>query len=307
MRKNILITGCGFLATAVIKKLIADDRFTLVVLSRSAPRDAAIQRFIREGKIQFIPADISDPETLRRHQDILEQSHYLLHLAAVIPELASSDFLKQARENIIHNIQGTVNLLEFLPQLEYLCFSSSVSVYTQKKSSLGITEETTVSPDTPYGMSKLAVEHVLTQYGEMKNIPVTLLRFCQLYGPDEPHGMFITRMIAGATQGIIDVTNGEDCRDILFVDDAAEAVRLALEKRATGIYLIASGKAQRVQEVAAGIAAAYGPSVQVINHGASRNLLYISYDISRAQKELGFLPAHPLESGIPKTIHKKNE
>lgn len=308
MKKNVLITGCGFLAASVIKRLVINSQYTLFVLTRGMPQDPYILELIKKRELHLLLADLTDKEKLQSHKETLRTIHYLIHLAAVIPEFSSQEVLQLAKENMDNNVLGTIYLLELLQNLAYVCFSSSVSVYPQQVSNTNVTEETPTKPETFYGWSKLVAENILLNYARTNNIPVTVLRFTQLYGPREPHDMFVTRLIKDAQSGELSlVNNGVGIRDILFIDDAAEAVILALDKQPLGIYNIASGRGYALREIAEEIKNNLSDEVRIMSTENKIDSLARVYAISKANRDLSFSPRHSLSEGIRKTVESLKE
>lgn len=303
LNKNILITGCGFLATAVIKRLVTNPQYTLFVLTKGMPQDPYILELIKKGRVHLLLANLTDKDKLQSHKKTLSTIHYLIHLAAVIPEFSSQEVLQLAKENLENNVLGAIHLLELLQNIAYVCFSSSVSVYPQQMSNTNVTEETPTKPETFYGWSKLVAENILLNYARTRNIPVTLLRFTQLYGPQEPHDMFVTRLIKDAQGGeLILVNNGVGIKDILFIDDAAEAVILALDKQPPGIYNIASGRGYAIKEIAEEIKNNFSGEVRIMSTENKTESFARVYAISKANRDLSFYPRHSLSGGIRKTV-----
>lgn len=304
MKENVLITGSGFLATAVIKKLLKEENYNLFVLSKSELKETYLKNQVKKSKIKFLSGNLSKKDSLAKHKDQLGKIDYLIHLAGIVPKLGEVEFFQCTWENVKTNILGTINLLEFLNNLSYICFSSSIAVYARQNSNQDINENAKTNPNSQYGLSKAFVEDWLKQYSQEYEVPLTVLRFTQLYGPNEPHNVFLSRFINDIVNGrIILINKGEDKKDILFIEDAAEAIRLALHKKASGIYNIASGQAQSIKDIIIMIIKKLGINeIKIVKKNVHKEWSSTVYDISKARRELGFSPKYDLSRGLDVTM-----
>jgi nucleoside-diphosphate-sugar epimerase len=130
---------------------------------------------------------------------------------------------------------------------------------------------------------------------------LTILRFTQLYGPGEPHGVFLQRVfLEKAREGkpIPLVRGGRDERDFLWVEDAASAVQSAVEKQAEGIFNIASGIGTSIKTIAELLCQETGSASELVINDDGEPALSQVYSIDLARKELGFNPVVSMGDGI---------
>lgn len=300
--ENILITGSGFLSCAVARLNLPGNVF---MLSRSPPKDHDVRAMIDQGTLRFIQHDIRVDIAEHPPSGVLASLppiHCLIHLAAAMPEFHTSDLYTIVRENVHTNILGTTNLLNALPYLRYICFASSVSVYGPQQTP--ITEAQHPEPETIYGMSKLVAEKILQKHTDGK-IPLTILRFSAIYGQGEPHNMFLTRMIHDAKKGKINLINeGEDVRDVLFIDDAARAIACAIEKKKDGIFNISSGQGISIRNYA-DLIATYCPAKIIYTSTAQKRSTPTSliYNNEKARRHLDFTPRINIKEGLHRTVN----
>ncbi|MDZ4785642.1 MAG: NAD-dependent epimerase/dehydratase family protein [bacterium] len=207
------------------------------------------------------------------------------------------------RTYIDHNILVTQKLLESIKAVNSkikLVFASSSSVYGDAES-FPTTEFALPSPVSPYGVTKLAAENLVSLYASQFNLSTVSLRYFTVFGPRQRPDMAFTRFCKKALVGeeISIFGDGEQTRDFTFVDDIVEANILASQKGDKGaVYNIGGGTNASVNQV-----------LNIIKNNVGKlNLKYsnkmvgearkTSADTSRAQKELGFYPSITLEEGL---------
>jgi UDP-glucose 4-epimerase len=164
-------------------------------------------------------------------------------------------------------------------------------------------------PSTPYAINHVAVEQYAGYFERTYGITSVLVRFGNIYGPGD---------LGRAGQGVIGtwlacaargeqprlVGNPATTRDYLYVDDAAEAVRLLVEQGARGAYNVGSSIATSVEDVLALVTMAvwvpfeptFGSSEHPTAHVPRSQL-----DCSRLRTATGWLPRTPLVEGIERT------
>ena len=137
----------------------------------------------------------------------------------------SHNLIEDGIESIDINIQGTLNLLEYLPNIQHVCFASSYIVYDKPRVNL-VNETYPTEPTNIYGISKLVTEKFLQVYAQQQNILLNILRFMGIYGPSTPdNGRAIPtfiKMIASDKRPILYGT-GKARRNHVYIDDAIEA------------------------------------------------------------------------------------
>lgn len=173
---------------------------------------------------------------------------------------------------------------------------------------LPMTEDELPSPSSVYGITKLQQEQLATVVGEAHNLPVTILRFFNVYGPGQslrnPYvgvlGTFFRRARSGAHAEIYE--DGQMLRDFVFVDDVVEALRLVTgNERSFGQTLnVGTGEAVTLQEVAEEIFRALGLEPESVVSGRYRvgDIRHAFADVSRLEAVLGFRPRVSFAEGL---------
>jgi nucleoside-diphosphate-sugar epimerase len=131
-----------------------------------------------------------------------------------------------------HNVLATQRLLEAVRRhsIDRLVYASSSSVYGNAPR-YPTTEEDLPHPHSPYGVTKLAAEHLCGLYAENWGIPTVSLRYFSVYGPRQRPDMGFSRFLSAALQDkpVEIYGDGEQIRDFTFVEDVVAATLAAIE------------------------------------------------------------------------------
>lgn len=201
------------------------------------------------------------------------------------------------------NVDATQRLLEAAKSrpLERFVFASSSSVYGDGVS-LPMREDARVSPVSPYGVTKLAAEHLCHLYALSYGVPTVSLRYFTVYGPRQRPDMAFHRFLSAAWTGepITLYGDGTQTRDFTFVADAVAATMAAGDRGEPGaVYNIGGGSRVSVKEVLVLIERVTGRSVRVIREQAQRGDMRDTFaDTTRARSAIGFAPTVSLADGL---------
>jgi dTDP-glucose 4,6-dehydratase len=246
-------------------------------------------------------------------EHVVKDADIIYHLAAVA---GINTVTKSPITTIKINLIGTYNLFQAIektnPRIEKVFLASTSEVYG-KYSFLGkeddLTSQGPVSePRWCYATSKLAAEHLAYSYFLEKKVPVTILRFFNVYGPrqtgESAMHNFIERALHGETLRIFG--SGLQVRSWCFIQDAIEGVMLATSsKKAVGkVFNIGNPKtAITIASLADFIIQLTGSKsiIEYIPKDFADVELRIP-DITLAQKVLGYLPKIDLQEGIKRTV-----
>ena len=169
-------------------------------------------------------------------------------------------------------------------------------------------EDQPLDPLSPYSISKATSEYFCSFANKIYNIPVVLLRLSNVYGPNQGSGRLIPYVIRCCIKGgDLRLTEGEQTKDFLYVDDAVEGmIQSSLNKRAISETInIGSGEEHRIKDVVENIIDLTGSSI-VPQYGEVGNRAYeperLCCDITKAERVLGWRPQYNLENGLKETI-----
>lgn len=205
------------------------------------------------------------------------------------------------------NVLATQRLLEAAKQVgtvERFVYASSSSVYGDT-TDLPMRETSRPRPYSPYGVTKLAAEHLAELYRENFGVPTVSLRYFTVYGPRQRPDMgfhrFIARLLRGEPLPVYG--DGEQTRDFTFIDDIVEANLQSLNDGAAGVYNVGGGSRVTLNEVLAILADLTGRELDLDRQGKQPgDVRHTAADTSRAQSELGYQPRVALREGLARQV-----
>jgi UDP-glucose 4-epimerase len=290
---RVLVTGAsGFLGHAVTSAL-ADRGHVVVALSRSRVE-------VPPKASQHIRADVRSSADM---VDAIAQVDAVCHLAALV---RVRDSLSNPLDYWRTNVGGTLNVLEALvlsatrkaPKL--LILSSTGAVYGTPEHQ-PISEDQTTAPSNPYAATKLAADLAASHVAATGAIGAITLRAFNIAGASSGRTDHdLTRLIpkilavqAGQAHELLINGDGSAVRDFVHVDDMADAFSNALEICRAGdwrVYNIGSGRRTTVREVVSVAEQVTGKTVPIRNAPPANEPPVLVADVSRAMKELDWLP-----------------
>ncbi len=249
-----LVTGAaGFIGSSITDRLLGMGCEVVGVDCFTDYYDTSIKRANISGAMKssgftMVEADLNEVDI----PPLLDGVDWVFHEAAQAGVRMSwgSYFDTYVR----HNILATQRLLEAAKgsQIKRLVYASSSSVYGDTPE-LPLVETARPDPISPYGVSKLAAEHLCHLYFVNFGVPTVSLRYFTVYGPRQRPDMGFNKFIAaGLTGGEIAIFgDGEQTRDFTFISDAVTAnISAAQSDGAVGrVFNIGGGSRISVNEV----------------------------------------------------------
>ena len=297
MRKlNICVTGAnGFLGSKLLERLNCNDN-NVFVIGRNL-------KYIQSNNcrnIHYIECDLNKPIS-KNLLNLVDCIDCLIHLAAYVPKNENEDNIEKSIQT---NIFGTIKLVEAVGKItKKIIYSSTLEVYGAPEN-LPITENNCTEPLTFYGASKLSAEKYLNVYSAKTGLKLIILRFTSIYGPGEMYDRALPNYIRSVIcdEPPVIYGTGIDLRDYLYVDDAVNAIMLAIKSNCGGVYNIASGLAYTKKEVAERIIRLSGKNLKLAFNHADFKPKNIAFDIKKAKNDLSFSPNTDLEEGLMREI-----
>ncbi len=210
---------------------LADDGKEVIYTYRSEP--------LKNTKAIGLKLDLTSTSDLTRHTADLKNVTHLVHAAAMVKH-NREDILQDLYDQLVSPTEAFRQLIKRLPNLRRVVYVSSCSAALAS------------ADPTFYGPGKLLMEGVVRRVAAAQGIPYVNMRFPQLFGPGEPHGIFVTKFME-ALQGneeIQLVNEGSVKKDILYIDDAVGSIRQALvDSINSGEYTITMPRATTIREV----------------------------------------------------------
>jgi len=299
-----LVTGAaGFVGSHVSEALLAQGADVVGV-------DCFTDYYSRDLKERNLAGLRTHPkftfhEAALQHTDagaLMDGVSQVYHLAAQagVRKSWGADF----RTYIDHNIDATQRLLEAAkgkPDLHRFVYASSSSVYGDV-APIPMREDAYLQPLSPYGVTKLAAEHLCHLYFANYGVPTVSLRFFTVYGPRQRPDMAFNRFIRAAF-GQAPITlygDGEQTRDFTFIADIVAANLAAGDRGRPGaVYNIGGGSRVSVTEVLALVAELTGRTLDIRREETQKGDMRDTFaDTSRARADLGFRPGWTLRDGL---------
>ncbi|QAY74585.1 NAD-dependent epimerase/dehydratase family protein [Agromyces protaetiae] len=300
---RVLVTGAaGFIGSTTAEALLGRGHDVVGIDSFTDYYDPARKRRNAEASVaagvRFVEGDLL---TLPL-DDLLADVEVVIHLAGQ-PGVRAS-WGESFDEYLQLNVHTTQRLLEASRRADITRFvyASSSSVYGQADS-YPTDESMLPRPFSPYGVTKLAGEHLVSLYRENYGLPTVSFRFFTVYGPRQRPDMAFSRFFASAIAGapVTVYGDGTQIRDFTFVGDVADALLRvsAHDGPLPPVMNLAGGSSVTVLEVLDTIAAITGRRVDI------EHLPTVNGDVFRtggvahlARETLGWTPRTALANGL---------
>lgn len=229
---RILVTGSeGFIGSHLVENLIKRKyqvkALTLYNFQNSFGWLDALDPSLKK-KVEIIPGDIRDLNFVRNISNNVDS---IIHLAALISIPYS---YISPKSYIDTNINGTYNILEAarINKVKKIVIASSSEVYGTANF-VPITENHSLNAQSPYAASKIAADQIAISFFKSYNLPVTIIRPFNTFGPRQSIRAIIPNIILQAIskKRIVKVGNLFPTRDFTFVDDTVNGFVKALKNR----------------------------------------------------------------------------
>ena len=293
INKPILITGgSGHIGLNLLKKVNKLYSPVYLLVRNTERRDA--------NGVKLIRADLSNKKEINKYRDILKKIKIVVHLAAHVPKKKGEDNFNICMQV---NLTGTMNLVSYLSKGAKFIFASTCEVYGKPMKGR-IRETHPLKPTSYYGLSKLLAEKALGGYCKRKGINLTILRFTSVYGPGE----IINRAIPNFVRNVIKETSpviygdGSDLRDFIYLDDAVNSILASIKKGKNTVYNIATGSSNSIKDVAERIIKLSGKDLKIKFKKRKVDKIDLGFDVSRANRDIGYLPKISLNQGLKKEL-----
>jgi len=299
---RVLVTGvAGFIGSAVARaewergnEVVGIDCFADYY--PRAIKENNIQPLRSVSRFRFVEQNLLHADL----DDLLARVDVVYHQAAQAGVRASwgRDFQIYTANNVL----ATQVLLEACKgrKLRFV-YASSSSVYgdTQR---LPMTEEHPTAPVSPYGVSKLAGEHLARLYWANYGLPTVSLRYFTVYGPGQRPDMAFHRLIKAMLRGeeFVLYGDGNQTRDFTFISDAVAANLEAADRGQAGaVYNIGGGSRVALNEVIALLEKIIGKAARIRHAETQKGDVRHTYaDTTAARRDLDYEPRVGLEQGL---------
>jgi len=302
------VTGAaGFIGSTLCERLVADGWTVRGLDALTDYYDPAVKQrniagLLAGAGFEFVQADLRDAALA----PLLAEIDVVFHLAAQ-PGVRSS-WADGFATYDDHNIRVTQRVLEAVRARPgtRLVFASSSSVYGNPER-VPTDEADPTRPFSPYGVTKLAGEHLCRAYADNFGVDVAVLRYFTVYGPRQRPDMAIHRLIESARRGTPFALfgDGSQIRDFTFVDDVVAAnLAAAAATIPSGMSInVAGGSSTRLTDLVEAVGVAVGSPVPVDWQPAQPgDVARTGGSVGRAAALIGWSPQVSLAEGIARQV-----
>ena len=309
----VVVTGCaGFIGSHLGEALLSlGCRVTgvdaLTDYYDPAQKEDNLRHCLAHPDFTLHRAFLGDLDTV----DLLRGARACFHLAAQAGVRAS--WGDEFDRYLDWNVLATQRLLEACRHpdvaggLTRLVYSSSSSVYGDQPR-YPVTEDDLPMPRSPYGVSKLAAEHLCVLYGANFGVPTSSLRYFTVYGPRQRPDMAFRLYLEAALDGrpFTVYGDGSQTRDFTFVADAVRANLLSVAAPdVTEVYNVGGGarvSLRQALDLLTGALRDLGLDAPAVDYRptADGDVKHTYADRTRVGERIGYAPTVTLEEGLPR-------
>jgi nucleoside-diphosphate-sugar epimerase len=303
-----LVTGAaGFIGSHLCERLLREGHRVVGVDAFTgyyprAVKEANLAGLRTHPEFRFVEMDLARANLV----PVAAEVDFIFHQAGQ-PGVRAS-WGKEFDLYLDHNVRATQQLLETVKdsaRLKRLVFASSSSIYGQTED-LPAREESLPRPYSPYGVTKLAAEHLCRLYHTNHGVPTVALRYFTVYGPRQRPDMGFHKFIQAALEdrSIMVYGDGEQTRDFTYVADVVEANWLALHPRVAGqVFNIGGGLRCSLNQILVVLEEIFGRPVRREYGPPQPGDVHDTWaDTTRAREVLGFSPRVSLREGLARQV-----
>jgi dTDP-glucose 4,6-dehydratase len=305
---NLLVTGgSGFIGSCFVRYILdkyKDYKVINLDLLTYAGNPENLKDVENNKNYKFVKGNICDKKLVR---DLMSEVDVCINFAA---ESHVDRSITGPEIFIETNVKGTLCLLEAAKELKiqrYLQVSTD-EVYGSLGKTGYFTEETLISPNSPYSASKASADMLVKSYFETYKLPTLITRCSNNYGPyqypEKLIPLFISNLLKNEKVPVYG--DGMNIRDWLYVYDHCSAIDAVLHKSKVGeIYNIGGNNEKANIEITKLLISELGKdetSISYVEDRLGHDRRY-AIDSSKIQKKLGWSPSVTFEEGIKLTIN----
>ncbi|MGB5987306.1 MAG: NAD(P)-dependent oxidoreductase [Desulfobacterales bacterium] len=294
--RALVTGGAGFIGSYLIPELL---RRGFEVVAFDMAGDPAALASVHD-KITYVQGDLSSGPELYRVM-MTEQITDVFHLGSIL----AGPCEENPRRGFQVNFESTLSLLEASVALavKRVIMLSSISVFGRDVGE-PVADDAIKNPETIYGQTKLASEHLLRWYHRNCRLDTRALRFTWVFGPGRTRGitaLWSSNILDAVARGeSLVVPNPDETGDWLYVKDAVRAIMMLYDSQnpAQRIYNIAGGVHSIREVVNIACKLKPGAAIKLIEDGGRQSPYPAAYDDGPARREIGWQPSYTIENAV---------
>ncbi len=291
MRRYVVTGAAGFIGSHLAEALLAAGHEVLGIDCFTDYYDPALKEE-NAARLDVARLDLAEDE--------LDFAGFdgVFHLAGQPGVRSFGDvFVDYVRRNVL----ATQRVFEAAARARVkVVFASSSSIYGDAEG-FPTREDAVPRPVSPYGVTKLACEHLAYAFAQGFGLEAVVLRYFTVYGPRQRPDMAFARIVSALAAGTPFALYGDgtQSRSFTSVSDAVAATVAALDAPAGAVYNVGGGSEATVREAIALLERIAGRRLEVVvQPGAEGDVKRTEADVSRIRADLGWEPRVPLEAGL---------
>ena len=310
--KRVLVTGAGgFIGSHLVERLVALGAQTRAMVSyRSNGSWGWLDSSPVKDKVAVVAGDVRDVDSVL---GAMEGCQIVFHLAALI----GIPYSYQTPVSYVRtNVEGTINILQAARQLkvERVVQTSTSEVYGSARY-VPIDEAHPLQGQSPYSASKIGADMMAQSFCQSFDLPVSIIRPFNTYGPRQSSRAIIPTIIAQAlTAPSIRLGSLSPYRDFNYVLDTVEGfIKIAEASGAVGDPInVGSGVEISIGELAQLILELVGKDLPILQDDqrvrpSGSEVQRLQADNRKAQNTIGWSPQYTLREGLEHTIEWARE
>jgi nucleoside-diphosphate-sugar epimerase len=291
-----VVTGAaGFIGSHVAEALLAAGDELVALDSFNDYYEPARKRENAEG-LDVLELDLLDADL----HELLEGADGVFHLAGQ-PGVRAS-FGPAFEHYVTRNVHASARLFEAAAQHDVrVVYASSSSIYGDAET-YPTPEDAPPRPISPYGVTKLCVEHLAYAHARTTGLEAVGVRYFTVYGPRQRPDMAFTPLLEALAESDTFrlFGDGSVSRSWTFVADAVAGTQAAMERGRPGeIYNVGGGEEATITEVIAHAEEIAGRELAFERHAdAAGDVKRTRADVAKAARELEWRPTTGLVDGL---------
>ena len=299
---RFIITGsAGFIGSRLCEKLLVAQN---EVIGIDCFRNDLYSDEIKRNRQEYLSRNYNGFKSIAKDAStvsidkIISQDAYFVHLAALPGQALSWD---RFEDYVSCNIVATQKIVESLTHqnIKKFVFVSTSSVYGAY-ANLG--EDSTLNPISPYGITKLAAEKIVSAYSKKLNFDYTILRLFSVYGPGQRNDMLMSKLLDSLKSEKVFKLYGDGTkvRDFTFIDDIVDGIISACLNTVSGsIYNLSGGSPTTINEIISICEKVSGKKLNLTTTddvvGDQMSTIGV---LDRAKADLNYRPKTTLQNGV---------